>query len=238
MPADALDAKIRWEDGTLPVSSRFDDLYYSRDDGLAESEHVFLAGNRLAERFATGGDFAIAELGFGTGLNFLAALRLWRRAGSGGARLSYTAFELYPLERQEMAQALSAWPELDELAGAMLAGWPGLQITVSDADLTIIEGDARRTVPDWDNCADAWFLDGFAPARNPEMWEPGLMQAVHDRTRPGGSFATYAAAGHVRRSLAAAGFQVTRAPGFGRKREMLTGVRGCDYPVGTQEAGR
>jgi len=238
MPAEYTDAKIRWEGDTLPVSSRFDDPYYSRQDGLAESEHVFLAGNRLQERFAAGDDFAIAELGFGTGLNFLAALRLWQRTAPDGARLSYTAFELYPMSTQDMARALSVWPELGPLTEALLAGWPGPNFTFPRVDLTVIRGDARERVPAWAASADAWFLDGFAPARNPEMWEPALMQAVHDRTRPGGSFATYAAAGHVRRSLTTAGFQVTRAPGFGRKREMLTGIRESDYPGSTEEAGR
>lgn len=225
MPATDADAKIRWEDGDVPVSTRFDDTYFSREDGLAETTHVFLAGNGLAERFAGAERFAIAELGFGTGLNFLAAADLWRRTAARGGTLSYTAFELYPMTSDEMARAVSVWPVLGKLATALVAAWPATRIEIPGVELTIMAGDARETVPCWPGRVDAWFLDGFAPARNPEMWEPALMQAVHDRTAPGGTFATYAAAGRVRRALQEAGFDVTRAPGYGRKREMLTGRR-------------
>ena len=218
-------AKIRWEDGDVPVSIRFDDAYYSRQDGLAETMHVFLDGNRLADRFAGVLRFSIAELGFGTGLNALAAAALWRRTAPAGARLSYTAFELYPMDRAGMARALAAWTELAGLAQTLLAAWPAPCIALPGMDLHVIQGDARQTVSGWVGSVDAWFLDGFAPARNPEMWQPELLRAVHDRTRPGGSFATYSAAGHVRRGLVAAGFRVVRRPGFGRKREMLTGIR-------------
>ena len=163
MPAADSDAKIRWDDGTLPVSLRFDDPYYSRDDGLAESAHVFLGGNRLAERFAGARRFAIAELGFGTGLNFLAAARLWRRSAPQGVRLAYTAFELYPLAAGEIERALSAWPELAPLAAELLAAWPASRSVLPGIDLHVVVGDARDTVPDWQGAADAWFLDGFAP---------------------------------------------------------------------------
>ena len=225
MPAEDADAKIRWEDGEVPVSSRFDDPYYSRGDGLAETRHVFLDGNRLAERFAGAQGFAIAELGFGTGLNCLAAAALWARRAAPGAVLRYTAFELYPLAAGEIARALAPWPELSALADALVAGWPGERIALPGVDLRIVPGDARETVSRWAGRADAWFLDGFAPARNPEMWERDLLRAVRDRTVPGGTFATYAAAGRVRRALQAAGFEVARLPGYGRKREMLAGRR-------------
>lgn len=225
MPAGDPAANIRWEDGDVPVSTRFQDPYHARQDGLAETTHVFLEGNRLAERFASASRCAIAELGFGTGLNALAAAALWRRTAPAGAALTYTAFELYPMRRDDIARALARWEELAGLAEMLLAAWPAPRIALPGVTVQVVTGDARRTVPAWDGFADAWFLDGFAPARNPEMWEPALMQAVHDRTVPGGSFATYSAAGHVRRALSAAGFDVTRQPGHGRKREMLTGRR-------------
>ena len=214
MPAQDSDAKIRWEDGTLPVSSRFDDPYYSREDGLAESVHVFLDGNRLAERFANAPGFAIAELGFGTGLNCLLAARLWGRLAPVGALLRFSAFELYPMTADQIAHALSPWPDLAGLAQALIAAWPSPRIELPGVEIHVMHGDARTTVPDWPGQADAWFLDGFAPARNPEMWEPGLLQAVHDRTRPGGTFATYAAAGRVRRALAAGRVHRHPCPGF------------------------
>lgn len=203
----------------MPVSIRFDDPYYARSDGLAESRHVFLDGNGLAERFAVADRFHIAELGFGTGLNFMAAWALWRKVAPAGAVLSHTSFERYPMPKDAQIRALSIWPELNNLAEAMI------QRDMPDVQLSVIEGDVRNTLPAWDGIADAWFLDGFAPARNPEMWEPPLMQAVHDRTGADGSFATYTAAGHVRRSLESAGFSVFKRPGFGTKREMLTGRR-------------
>lgn len=225
MPVEDAAAKIRWEDGDLPVSTQFDDPYFSRQDGLAETIHVFLDGNDLTRRFSDAHSFSIAELGFGTGLNALATVALWGRAAPSGARLTYTAFELYPMAGDDMARALTAWPDLAPLADALLASWPAPEIALPGADLSVVMGDARQTVPNWDGTAQAWFLDGFAPSRNPQMWEPALLQAVHDRTSPGGTFATYSAAGAVRRALAASGFQVARVPGYGRKREMLTGSR-------------
>lgn len=207
--------------GHVPVSRRFADPYFSASDGLAEAIHVFLHGNGLPARFRAG--FSIAELGFGTGLNALAARAAWRAAGVAGA-LAYTAFEAYPLPAGAMARALAPWPGLD--AGPLLAAWErGMRrIRLPGLDLTVIEGDARETLPRWQGRADAWFLDGFAPARNPELWEPGLLCAVARATAPGGTAATYSAAGDVRRRLAAAGFAVTRVPGFGAKRHMTRAV--------------
>jgi len=213
-------ADILWRAGGVPVSARFDDPYFSLDGGLDETRHVFLAGNALPARFRPG--FRIAETGFGTGLNLLAAWQAWR-AGKVPGPLTYTAFEAFPLNPDDMARALSAFPQVADLARALVSGFDGARFTASDLDLTVIPGDARATLPAWDGVADAWFLDGFAPARNPELWEPALMAAVAVRTAPGGTFATYTAAGPVRAALAAAGFTVERRPGFGRKRHMTIG---------------
>ena len=206
---------LTWRDG-VPVSARYDDPYYSLGDGLAEARHVFLAGNGLPGRFRPG--FRIAELGFGTGLNALAALIAWRGAGMAGP-LRFTSFEAAPLDAGQMTRALSAFPDLADTVPAFVAavhGGPPLP----DLDLTVIAGDARRTLPDWGGQADAWFLDGFAPARNPELWEPSLLAHVRRTTTPGGTAATYSAAGAVRRALSDAGFAVDRRPGHGRKRHM------------------
>lgn len=215
-------AEIEWRDGAVPVSSRFDDPYFSIQDGLSETRHVFLDGNDLPARFRPG--FHIAELGFGTGLNMLAALQAWRGSGAAGP-LHYTGFEAYPLPPDAIDRALAAFPDMNALAGPLLAALRAgsRRIVTPDLHAETLIGDAREILPGWSGIADAWFLDGFAPARNPELWEPALMTQVALHTRPGGSFATYTAAGHVRRALAGAGFAVERRAGFGRKRHMTVG---------------
>lgn len=214
-------AQITWSDGDLPVSLRFDDPYFSKVDGLSETRHVFLSGNDLPARFTDG--FSIAELGFGTGLNFLATLQLWRQADITG-QFHFTSFEAYPMDRTQMARALSAFPEIDPLVAEFLAAWrgPSVAMQLDHVTLTVIGGDARQSVPEWQGRADAWFLDGFSPAKNPELWGPDLLQAVADHATADGTAATYSAAGHVRRALTDAGFEVTRVPGFGSKRHMTT----------------
>ncbi|SLN56362.1 tRNA 5-methylaminomethyl-2-thiouridine biosynthesis bifunctional protein MnmC [Pseudoruegeria aquimaris] len=220
-------ANLEWRDGALPVSRRFEDPYFSLENGLAETRHVFLAGNGLPARFRPG--FHIAELGFGTGLNLFAALLCWRESGQQGP-LAFTSFEAYPMRAEEMARALAAFPEARAIADPFLEQWEAgaRRITLPDLTADIRIGDARRELANWEGKADAWFLDGFAPARNPELWEEALMAEVARHTAPGGSAATYTAAGFVRRGLEAAGFTVERTPGYGRKRHMtratLTGA--------------
>jgi tRNA U34 5-methylaminomethyl-2-thiouridine-forming methyltransferase MnmC len=212
--------EIDWRDDAVPVSRRFDDPYFSLAGGLDETRHVFLDGNGLPGRFCDG--FHIAELGFGTGLNLLATLL----AHTGAGHLHYTSFEAFPMTAPDIARALTAFPEVAGLAPSFLQQWEAGATTLSFPGLTatILIGDARQTLPAWEGQADAWFLDGFSPAKNPQLWSPELMAEVARHTAPGGTFATYTAAGHVRRALAAAGFTVTRRPGFGRKRHMTTGA--------------
>ncbi len=211
-------ADLIWRTGDVPVSTRFDDPYFSLDDGLAETHHVFLAGNGLPDRFKDG--FHIAELGFGTGLNALAVAQALEQCGDPG-RVRFTSFEAFPMERLDMARALSVFPQVRTLAEALIEQWGQEQIQIGRLDLEVIIGDARQTVKDWPGSADAWFLDGFAPAKNPELWEPELLNAVARHTQKGGTAATYSAAGAVRRALQEAGFTVERVPGFGRKRHMV-----------------
>lgn len=210
---------LDWRDGRVPVSTRFDDPYYSLDNGLAETQYVFLAGNGLPERFKNG--FQIAELGFGTGLNLLAALKLWRDSGQTG-QLRFTTFELYPLAAADMIRAQAEFPEVADIAAELAPFWEqgATDIDLPDLQFRMITGDARQTLPKWTDQADAWFLDGFAPAKNPELWEPDLMAEVGQHTAPDGTAATYSAAGAIRRALEAGGFTVDRIPGFGRKRHM------------------
>jgi len=210
---------LDWRDGVIPVSRRFDDPYFSLNDGLAETGHVFLAGNGLPARLRPG--FQVAELGFGTGLNLL-ALHLC----NPDLPIRFTSFEAFPLDSTEIARALDHFPQARAVADPFLTAWAkGEQhFEIGSITVEIIIGDARETLPQWQGCADAWFLDGFSPAKNPELWSPDLMAEVACHTAPGGTFATYTAAGHVRRALAESGFTVDRRPGHGRKRHMTVGV--------------
>lgn len=210
---------LTWRDDATPVSTRFDDPYFSFDDGLAETMHTFLGGNTLPDRF--GGDFHIAELGFGTGLNFLATWAAFDAAGAPGT-LTFTSFEAFPLPSSDIARALTAFPTLASYAAQLCTAYPATTARFGPVTLHLILGDARETLPAWAGTADAWFLDGFSPAKNPELWDADLMAQVARHTKPHGTAATYTAAGHVRRALSDAGFDVTRKPGFGRKRHMTT----------------
>ncbi|MDP5307094.1 tRNA (5-methylaminomethyl-2-thiouridine)(34)-methyltransferase MnmD [Paracoccus spongiarum] len=208
---------LDWREGGVPVSRRFDDPYFSLAGGLAETRHVFLDGNDLPARLRTG--FHVAELGFGTGLNCLALAAVAR------VPIRMTSFEAYPMDVDQLARAHAAFPELAGLAAQLRAGWGAADLQVGQVALSLVIGDARDCLPGWTGRADAWFLDGFSPARNPEMWSACLMAEVGRHSAAGASLATYTAAGHVRRALQDAGFAVTRRPGFGTKRHMTIGRR-------------
>jgi tRNA U34 5-methylaminomethyl-2-thiouridine-forming methyltransferase MnmC len=210
---------LDWRDEAIPVSRDFDDPYFSLGGGLDETRHVFLTGNCLPDRYRDA--FHIAELGFGTGLNLLATVQ----SHVGEGHLHFTSFEAFPMSAPDIARALAAFPELSEIGHSFVEQWASGATTLHFRNLTakVILGDARATLPAWERKADAWFLDGFSPAKNPELWSPDLMQEVACHTHLGGTFATYTAAGSVRRALADAGFTVSRRPGFGRKRHMTTG---------------
>ncbi|WP_289043938.1 tRNA (5-methylaminomethyl-2-thiouridine)(34)-methyltransferase MnmD [uncultured Aliiroseovarius sp.] len=216
-------ADISWKESGVPVATRFDDPYFSLEDGLAETRHVFLGGNDLPARFAPG--FHVAELGFGTGLNMLAAFLSWQNAGAPqGVR--FTSFEAFPMAADDIAKALDAFPEARAVSAPFLSAWADgvREFDLDGFAVEVIIGDARQTLAAWQGKADAWFLDGFSPAKNPELWGDDLMMQVGAHTAPGGTFATYTAAGFVRRALDAAGFDVERAPGYGRKRHMSRGT--------------
>lgn len=218
---DQSQAALEWRDGAIPVSTRFDDPYFSLANGLEETRHVFLRGNRLPERLCEG--FQVAELGFGTGLNMLALALIV----PDGMRVRFTSFEAYPMSSNEISRALEAFPEARAIADPFLAVWGAgkTRFAFGPLDVEVRIGDARETLAAWQGKADAWFLDGFSPAKNPELWEADLMAEVGRHTAHIGTFATYTAAGFVRRNLAAAGFEVTREAGHGHKRHMSVGVR-------------
>ncbi len=215
-------AKLTWTEDQIPVSDRFDDPYYSLQNGLEETRHVFLAGNDLPARFVPG--FHIAELGFGTGLNMLTVWSEWEKSGQA-TPLFFTSFEAFPMAPDDMSRALTAFPELAPWSERFLEEWKGGTCDLGTLRLEVVEGDARQTLSGWAGAADAWFLDGFSPAKNPELWGEDLMQQVANHTAKGGTVATYTAAGFVRRGLAEAGFTVSRAPGYGRKRHMTRAVK-------------
>ena len=220
--------RLIWTDDGAPRSGRFDDVYFSQQDGLAEARAVFLAGCGLPGRWQGRTGFCVAELGFGTGLNLAALLDLWRREGPPGGHLSMFSVEGFPLSRAEAARALEAWPELAEAAQALLAVWPEptpgfhrLDLPDFNATLDLAVGDVGWALSQWTGRADAWFLDGFAPSTNPDMWSDTVLDGIAARSAPGARVATFTVAGAVRRALAERGFAVEKRPGHGRKRERL-----------------
>ena len=222
--------QVNWVDETIPFSQQFGDVYFSRHDGQAETGAVFIGGNFLTARWPLMQQCTIGETGFGTGLNFLETVRQWQLAKCPGARLHFISFEAFPLSRTDMQKSLRRWPLLASLAGRLAEIWHPQGQTIDqdfieDVRLSVHLADAATALAKLEFAADAWYLDGFAPSRNPQMWSAELMQSVFDHTLAGGTFATYAAAGFVRRNLSSAGFDVQRQPGFGGKREMLAGCR-------------
>lgn len=229
------------EEGT-PVSREFDDVYFSNDNGLEETRYVFLEGNRLSERFATHDRslLVVAESGFGTGLNFLTLWQAFadfchKQPAATLRRLHFISFEKFPLTAPDLEAAHSHWPELAEFARELRESWPlpfagchRLLLAGGRITLDLWFGDINELIPRLDDTlskrVDAWFLDGFAPSKNPDMWTPQLFNTMARLARPGGTLATFTCAGFVRRGLIDAGFTMTKAKGFGRKRTMLTGV--------------
>lgn len=220
-------AMVAWEENGTPVSTRYGDVYFSRESGLDETEHVFLSGNRLSERFATANQFTIAETGFGTGLNFLAACLLFESVAKPDAHLHFLSIEKHPLTRADMKLALSYFPEVSSYAEALLHHYPppipGLhRIHIGDhIHLTLAYGDSIDMFPLLNTKVDAWFLDGFAPAKNPDMWQEEMFTHLARLSHKGTTAATFSVAGSVQRGLKEAGFSVEKVKGFGRKREIL-----------------
>ena len=220
--------RLIWTEDGSPRSGRFGDVYFSQQDGLAEARSVFLAGCGLPAAWQGRTRFCVAELGFGTGLNIAALLDLWHREGPAGARLSLFSVEGFPLSRAEAARALEAWPELTAASRALLEVWPQatpgfhrLDLPDFNATLDLAIGDVDWALSQWTGRADAWFLDGFAPSTNPDMWSDAVLDGIVARSAPGARAATFTVAGAVRRGLAERGFAVEKRPGHGRKRERL-----------------
>jgi tRNA 5-methylaminomethyl-2-thiouridine biosynthesis bifunctional protein len=214
-----------------PRAPGFDDVYFSAEDGLAEARAVFLQGCGLPEAWRGRRVFTVGELGFGTGLNALALWDLWRREGPADGWLHLVSIEKHPLRAEDAARAFAAWPELADLGAKLAAAWPpafkGAHRLRFDEDrfsITLFQDDVETAIGEIDASVDAWFLDGFAPSRNPAMWSDAVMAGVGRLSAKGARAATFTVAGAVRRALQAAGFAVEKKPGFGRKRERLETV--------------
>lgn len=224
------------ETGALRALSH-DDGYFGGADGLAEARLVFLEACGLPERWRDRRRFTIAELGFGTGLNVLAAWDLWRRSRPPGGTLHLLSIEAAPLPAEVAARVHARFPDLTDLSARLVARWPvravGLQRIWFEEDsfcLTLGIGRAEAVLPQMRFAADAWFLDGFAPSRNPEMWSPAVLAEVARLSAPGCRLGTYSAAGDVRRAIADAGFTVARRPGFAGKRHRTEAVLPGESP--------
>jgi tRNA 5-methylaminomethyl-2-thiouridine biosynthesis bifunctional protein len=227
-------AQLDWDDQGRPYSRVFDDVYFSDKSGLEETRYVFLEQNALHERFsalADGGRLVIGETGFGTGLNFLCAWQLFEQHAVAGARLHFVSVEKYPLSLPDLQRALALWPELKRFADQLLAqyvtihhGFQRLTLDNGRVTLTLLIGDALEQLPQLDAQVDAWFLDGFAPAKNPDMWTAELFAELARLAAPGSTISTFTSTGWVRRLLNGAGFKMKRTPGIGHKWEILRGV--------------
>ena len=223
-------AKLDWND-QQPFSAEYQDIYFSTDNGLQETEYVFLQGNDLPTRWLQTGikNFTIAETGFGTGLNFLCAAKLWLETAPKQAALHFISVEKHPLTLQDITAALQLWPDLSEFSMPLLTQYTMLidKKTIALYDdrvrLTLLIGDATEQLSLITDKTDAWFLDGFSPAKNPDMWQTALFEQMARHSHAATTFATFTSAGMVRRGLTAAGFKVNKRAGFGKKREMLYG---------------
>ena len=239
MKHDSQHAEIEWREDGQPLSRAFDDVYFSSASGLEETRYVFLQQNHLPARWqalAGGATFTIGETGFGTGLNFLASWALWETTAPTDARLHFISVEKYPLHPQDLQRALQLWPQLSEYAEQLRAQYPPFlaagvhRLQFGQVTLTLVIGEAsaafaslRQEQASFDRLVDAWFLDGFAPAKNPAMWSPELFENIAALSKPAATFATFTCAGLVKRGLKEVGFTLEKVPGFGRKREMLRG---------------
>ena len=235
-------AQVHFNESGTPVADHFDDVYFSNDSGIDETQHVFVAGNDLAERWQQWRNptFVIAETGFGTGLNFLVAMRAFNEFRAANPdhplkRLYFITTEKFPLPQQDMQRALEAFPALKDEAQALASLYPmglegchRLHFDNHSTTLDLWIGDVHELLPQWHSpikgLIDAWFLDGFAPSKNPDMWTDALFSQMARLSKTGTTFGTFTAAGVVKRGLAGVGFTIKKRNGFGRKRDMLTGV--------------
>lgn len=220
---------LDWSRPEAPAATDFGDIYFSVDGGLAETETVFLKACGLPEAWQDRRRFIIGELGFGSGLNFLAAWRMWEAAKPKDGRLHFVSIEKFPFDAAQLKLALSAWPELEIYSQPLIKSWPGRvkgfhRLHFGDVTLTLIHDDISNALDELEAEVDAWFLDGFSPAKNPDMWSQEIMRKLAGLSAPGAKLGTFTVAGTVRNALSDAGFTLEKKTGFGRKRHRLEGT--------------
>ena len=225
---------IDWSRSTTPVASDFGDIYFSTDGGLDEARTVFLKACGLPDRWICRDYFAIGELGFGTGLNFLATWQLWRDSKPKRGRLHFVSIEKFPLDSAQLTRALEAWPELAELSVQLIDQWPGRvkgfhHLEFDEVSLTLIHDDISAGLSEIKGKVDAWYLDGFSPSKNPAMWSSEIMLEIARLSNSEARLGTFTVARSVRDALMEAGYEVFKKPGFGRKRDRLEGVFSGKY---------
>ncbi|WP_300316919.1 bifunctional tRNA (5-methylaminomethyl-2-thiouridine)(34)-methyltransferase MnmD/FAD-dependent 5-carboxymethylaminomethyl-2-thiouridine(34) oxidoreductase MnmC [Idiomarina sp.] len=230
-------ASVKFNEYGVPVSTTFDDIYFSIESGVDESQYVFLKHNGLPERWQDLTHqqcFTIAETGFGTGLNFLLTWQQFLEHAPANGRLHFISFEKFPLTKEQLQQAYALLPDVKKVSSVFLEHYPSPEagchrLTFAEGRVTLDLwiGDVNELFPQWQPQAkhkvDAWFLDGFAPSKNPDMWQRQLFETMAITAHEGTTYATFTAAGVVRRGLNDAGFAVHKVPGYGRKREMVCG---------------
>ncbi len=233
-------ANIQWQESinsiATPYSIDFDDIYFSTDDGLQETEYVFIERNQLKQRFKALSEntFCIAETGFGTGLNFLVVASHWLALAPITAKLCFISIEKYPLRLDDLTRATQVWPQFSEIANALIlqythlkAGCNHFTFANNRIELQLYIRDVIEVLPSLQIAdeiyVNAWLLDGFAPAKNAEMWSVEVLQHIARISSSGTTFATFTSAGMVRRNLKTIGFHVEKYAGYGKKREMLAG---------------
>lgn len=236
-------SRLAFADDGTPWSELFGDVYHSASGAVGQAQHVFLAGNDLPRRWRGRQRFVVLETGFGLGLNFLATWAAWRDDPQRCARLHFVSCELHPFHAEDLARLHARWPEFEALARALRANWPELtpgvhRLHLDDerVTLTLYFGDARDGLAQLALRADALYLDGFSPSRNPELWSPRIFHLLARLAAPAATLATWSVAGEVREGLRRAGFEVEKAPGFGGKRQMLRGRRAASAEEAAPEA--
>src|SRR5258705_1166546 len=226
MPQPLVPARPAYQEGT-PYSEAFGDVYHSAGGGPAQANHVSLRGNHLPERWAGRETFVVLETGFGLGINFLTTWQAWRRDPQRCRRLHFVSVEKHPFSLSDLKALLKNYPELATEATELEARWPML---VPGGHRLVFEGGAVtltlffadiKIIRDLRLAADAIYLDGFSPAKNPEMWSPQTLRAISRLAAPGATAATWSVASPVRAALEETGFAVEKLPGFGFKKEML-----------------
>lgn len=234
---------LDWSRPETPAAADFGDIYFSVDGGLRESQNVFLAACDLPNAWLSSQIYTIGELGFGTGLNFLATWQLWEKT-SGPGHLHFVSVEKYPFSTAQLTKALQHFPQISDLTTRLIDLWPGrvkglhrLELA-PNVTLTLVHDDIEAALSSLSATVDAWYLDGFSPSKNPDMWSPKIIKTIAQHSRDGTRLASFTVAGSVRQALTDAGFEVSKKKGFGRKRHRLEAVFVTDNERGASEADK